>query len=120
MLKLKILFLFIVGSVLVNSMSIDTFFTPVFNSINFNSAYAHAILPSIIELLDLGTEIPTNGYHFSNLSVLTDYIVEADYLFELGYAHINGVLVYAIKIGDLFYSVEPRIYHSLIYILFSN
>jgi len=115
---LKILFLFIVGSVLVKSMSIETFFTTVFNSIYFNPADITANLPGIMDLLELGTEVPANGYYFTNLDNLIKSIVEANYLFELGSAHINGVLVYAIKIGNVIYSVEPNIFHSLIYILF--
>jgi hypothetical protein len=100
-------------------MSIDTFFMAVYSTINYSFLDTTADLSSITALLSLQTGVPANGYHFTNLAELIDFISGANYLFELGYAHINGVLVYAIKIGNMIYSVEPRIFHSFIFSIFN-
>jgi hypothetical protein len=114
---LKIFLFFIAGSVLVSSMSIDNFFIAVFHSINYINVDINLILHNLMELLDLGTGtgIPANGYHFTNLNDLIDMISQANYIYELGFTRVNGVLVYAIKIGLNIYYVEPDVYHSLIY-----
>lgn len=115
---LRFYFIFITGSVLVVSMYFDTIFTGVYYSVNCNSVDITEELSSLMALLDLQTEIPANGYHFTNLTDLVNLIREANFTFELGYALINGVLVYAINIGNTIYSVEPSIFHSLIFMLF--
>ena len=112
---LKIFLFFIAGSVIVLGMSIDNFFIAVFHSINYINVDINLLLHNLMELLDLGTGIPANGYHFTNLNDLIDMISQADYIYELGYTHVNGVLVYAIKIGLNIYSVEPNVFHTLIY-----
>jgi hypothetical protein len=117
---LKFFIFFIASSAIVLGMSVETIFTAVYSTISINSVNISEQLLYIMALLDLQTGIPTNGFHLSNMTDLIHIIREADYLFELGYANINGVLVYAIKIGNLIYSVEPRIFHSLIYLIFSN
>src|SRR5258708_10398902 len=99
-------------------MSIETFFTAVYNSINYSSVNIIEQVANLIALLDLQTGVPDNGYYFTNITDLMNIIEGANFLFELGYLHVNGVLVYAIKIGNIIYSVEPSIFHSLIFILF--
>ena len=106
---LKIFILFIVGSV-VSDVSFYLF--------NCNSVDITQTLTILMALLDLHTGVPVNGYSFTNLIELLNFIVEANYNFELGCTAINGVLVYAIKIGGVFYSVEPNIFHDLIFILY--
>jgi hypothetical protein len=106
---LKFFILFIVGSV-VSGVS--------FNLFNCNSEDITVTLTILMVLLDLHTEVPVNGYDFTNLIELLNFIVEANYIFELGCTDIDGVLLYAIKIGDMFYSVEPNIFKDLIFILF--
>jgi hypothetical protein len=112
---LKHFLLFIAGSVLVYGMSIDTFFTAVFHSINYINGDTTQVLTGLMALLDLQTGVPANGYHFSDLTDLMNIIQGADFIYELGYIHVNGVLVHAIKISNIIYSVEPRIFHTLIY-----
>jgi hypothetical protein len=114
---LKIFLLFLAGSVIVVGMSMDPIFTAVFHSINYFSVDLNVLLSSLMSLLDLQTGIPANGYHFTNLNELLHIIEGANFIFELGYTHVNGVLVYAIQIGNEIYSVEPNIFHSLIYII---
>ncbi len=116
---LKTILVILAGSIIILSMSIDTYFTGVFHSINFNLFNILTDTPVLLALLDLVTGNPANGFDFSNLEELYYVLEQANFLFELGYANINGVLVYAIKIGNVIYSVEPRIFHTLIYILFS-
>jgi len=106
----KIFILFIVTSV-VSGVS--------FNLFNCSLDTTQTITFTILmAYLDLHTGVPDNGYFFTNLIELLNFIVEANYNFELGCMAIDGVLVYAIKIGGVFYSVEPNIFHDLIYILF--
>jgi len=111
---LKKILLFIAGSVLVLGMSIDTFFTAVFHSNNYNNLDFNVVLRDLMDLLLIQTGVPANGYNFTNLTDLLNIIRDANYIYELGYAHVNGVWVYAITIGNRIYSVEPRIYHSLV------
>jgi len=114
---LKIFLLFIAGSVIVSGMSIDTFFTAVFHSINYINVNLTEVLTNLTNLLVLQTGVPANGYNFTDLTDLLNIIRDADYIYELGHTHVNGVLVYAIYIGNRIYSVEPRIFHSLIYLI---
>jgi len=115
---LNLFLLLIAGSAIVLGMSINTFFTTVYYSINCYSVDITEELLGLMALLELQTGVPADGYYFTNLRELTNIIGEAHYLFELGYVNINGMLVYAIKIGNAIYSVEPRIFHSLIFMLF--
>lgn len=112
---LKFLFLFIAGSVFVWSMSVETIFTVVFSSINYINIDTTEVLAGLMALQDLQTGIPANGYQFTNLTDLIHIIERANFIYELGYIQVNGVLVYAIQIGNTIYSVEPNIFHSLIY-----
>jgi hypothetical protein len=114
---LKLFLLFIASSVIVWSMSITTIFTAVFDTINYNSDYLNEMLPVIMDLLNLQTGVPVFGFHITDLITLRGLIEGAEGLFELGYAHVNGVLVYAIKVDNLIYSVDPQTFHDLIYIL---
>jgi hypothetical protein len=112
---LKILFFLITGSVIVYSMSIETIFTAVFHSINYIYVDTTEVLRVLMSLVDLQTGVPAIGYNFTNLTDLLHIIEEANFIYELGYTHVNGVLVYAINIGGIIYSVEPQIFHTLIY-----
>ena len=106
----KFFILFIVTS-LVSGVS--------FNLFNCSVDTTQSItLTILMAYLDLHTGVPDNGYAFTNLTELLNFIVEANYNFELGCMTLDGVLVYAIKIGGAFYSVQPNIFHDLIYILF--
>jgi hypothetical protein len=96
-------------------MSIETIFTVVFDSINYINVDTTEVLAGLMALQDLQTGVPANGYHFTNLTDLMNLIEGANLIYELGYIQVNGVLVYAIKIGNIIYSVEPNIFHSLIY-----
>jgi hypothetical protein len=106
---LKIFILFIVGSV-VSDVSSYLF--------NCNCVDITQTLLILMAYMDLNTGVPVDGYSFTNLTELINFITEANYNFELGCIANNGVLYYAIKIGGVFYSVEPNIFHELIYILF--
>ena len=109
------IFFLIAGSVIVYSMSIETIFTAVFHSINYNNVDTTDVLSALMSLLNLQTSIPDIGFNITNPTDLWYIIHEADFIYELGFTHVNGVLVYAIKIGGEIYSVEPQIFHSLIY-----
>jgi hypothetical protein len=114
---LKILFFLITGSIIVLGMSIDTIFTAVFHSINYIYVDTTSVLIGLTALLDLQTGVPAIGYNFTNLTELLHIIEEANFIYELGYTHVNGVLVYAIQIGNIIYSVEPNVFHSLIFFI---
>lgn len=105
---LKNLLLLIAVSVVILGMSID--------NIN-NTVGGVEELSNAMALLDLHTGVPACGYDFTNLMELMNFMAGADNLCELGYASVSGVLVYAIKINNLIYSVHPQIFHSLIFIL---
>jgi hypothetical protein len=100
-------------------MSIDTFFTAVFHgfmpialeSVDFTTEE----LSNIMALLDLQTAVPANGYYFTDITILWNIIQGAHFI--LGYFTVNGMSVYAIEIGNSIYTVEPRIFHDLIYML---
>jgi hypothetical protein len=111
----KIFLLFITGSLIVYGMSIDTIFTALFHSINYIYVDTTEVLIGLTTLLDLQTGVPAIGYHFTELADLLHIINEANFIYELGYTHVNGVLVYAIQIGNTIYSVEPNLFHSFIY-----
>ena len=104
------LFILIIASSVVSGVSFDLF--------SYNSEDITETLTILMNLLDLNTGVPDNGYSFTNLIELLNFIVEANYNFELGCTDIDGVWLYAIKIGDMFYSVEPNIFKDLIFILF--
>ncbi len=110
---LKIILIILACLPIVSSMSVDVIFTAVNYSINFNSRD----LINIMNLLDLHTQVPANGFDFINLNNLINVISASGYNFELGYALIHGVCVYAINIGGAIYSIDPETFHSLIYIL---
>lgn len=112
---LKIIFYLTAGSVIVYSMSIETLFTAVFHSISLINVNTTDILINLTSLLNLQTSVPNIGFNITNLTDLLHIIQEANSIYELGYTHVNGVLVYAIRIGGEIYSVEPRIFHDLIY-----
>jgi hypothetical protein len=112
---LKTLFFLIAGSVIVYGMSIDILFTAIFHSINYIYVDTTSVLTGLTTLLDLQTGVPAIGYNFTNFTDLLYVIQDANFIYELGYTHVNGVLVHAIKIGTTIYSVEPRIFHTLIY-----
>jgi hypothetical protein len=114
---LKILFFLIAGSVIVYGMAINIIFTAIFHSINYIYVDPTSVLISLMALLDLQTGVPAIGYNFTNLTDLLNNIQEANFIYELGFTHVNGVLVYAIKIGNIIYSVEPDVFHSLIFII---
>jgi len=113
--KIITIFFLIAGSVIVYGMSIETFFTALFHSINYTNVDSTDVLINLMSLLDLQTSVPDIGFNFTNLRDLWLIIEEANFLYELGYTHVNGVLVHAIQIGGEIYSVEPHIFHSLIY-----
>jgi len=115
---LNLFLLFIAGSVVVLGMSIDTPLTALDCCLNFNPVDITERYSSLIALLDLTTGVPATNYNLSNFRELINLIETANYVFELGYTHVNGVLVYAIKIGNIVYSVEPHIFRSLIFGLF--
>jgi hypothetical protein len=112
---LKLFLFFIAGSVIVLGMSVDSFFITVYHSINNINVDTNQVLVQLLGLLDLGTGIPANGYNITNIIDLINMISQANNIYELGYINVNGVLVYAIKIGLNIYSVEPGIFHTLIY-----
>ena len=114
---LKISLFIIACSVITYGMSIETAYSAIIHS-SFNSLSLTEQLSLLMVLLNLQTGVPANGFDFTNLTELINVIGSAHCLFELGYTHINGVVVYAIKIGNIIYSVEPRIFHSLIFMLF--
>ena len=112
---LKLFLIIIAGSVIVLSMSVGTIFTAVFHSINYIYVDTTEVLRVLTNLLDLQTGVPAIGYNLTNLTDLLHIIAEANFIYELGYTHVNGVLVYAININDIIYSVEPQIFHTLIF-----
>ncbi len=112
---LKIIFILIAGSVIVYGMSIETIFTALFHSINYIDVSTTDVLIALTSLLDLQTSVPNIGFNITNLTDLLYILEETHFIYELGYTHVNGVLVYAIKIGGEIYSVEPQIFHDLIY-----
>jgi hypothetical protein len=112
---LKMLFFLIAGSIIVYSMSIETLFTAVFHSINYINVDITDVLRALTSLLDLQTSVPDIGFNITNLSNLLYILEDAHFNYELGYTHVNGVLVYAIQTGGEIYSVEPQIFHDLIY-----
>jgi len=112
---LKLIFFLIAGSVIVYGMSIETIFTALFHSINYINVDTTDVLIALTSLLDLQTSVPDIGFNITNLMDLLHIIEEANFIYELGYTHVNGVLVYAIQIGGGIYSVEPQIFHDLIY-----
>jgi hypothetical protein len=113
----KTFLLFIAGSALVLGMSIDPFFTALFHSISYINVDRTEVLINLMDLLILQTGVPANGYNFTNLTDLLYILEGADYIYEIGYTHVDGVWVHAINIGSRIYSVEPRIFHSLIYLI---
>jgi hypothetical protein len=114
---LKTIIFLIAGSVIVYGMSIQIFFTAVFHSINYIYIDSTEVLRALLDLVNLQTAVPNIGFNITNLRDLLIIIEEANFIYELGYTHVNGVLVYAIQIGGEIYSVEPQIFHDLIYII---
>ena len=112
---LRMILILIAGTVIVYSMSIETIFTAVFHSINYINVNPFDVLITLIDLLDLHTSVPNIGFNITNLRDLLYILEEANFIYELGYTHVNGVLVYAIQIGGEIYSVEPQVFHDLIY-----
>jgi len=112
---LKYILFLIASSAIVYGMSIEPNFTALFHSINYINVDTTDVLIALTSLLDLQTSVPNIGFNFTNLTNLWYIIEEANFIYELGYTYVNGVLVYAIQIGGDIYSVEPQIFHDLIY-----
>jgi len=114
---LKSIFVLIACSVFVYGMSIETFFTAVFHSMNLNRIYGDTteLLSVLLSLLELQTSVPDIGFNITNVRDLTYLLEGANNLYELGYIHVNGGLVYAIQIGGQIYSVEPHTFHYFIF-----
>jgi hypothetical protein len=106
--------LLIAGSVIVHGMSIDTFFTDVYHSIHFNTInITIQQLDILLNLLNLQTGVPANNFDITTLTDLINIVSGTHYV--LGYLNVNGVLIYAVKIGNYIYSVEPRVFTSFIF-----
>jgi len=114
---LKMISFLIAGSVIVYSMSIETIFTTVFHSINYINVDTTNVLIGLTSLLDLQTAVPNIGFNFTNFTELLNIIQDANFIYELGYTHVNGALVHAIQIDSVIYSVEPQIFHNLIFMI---
>lgn len=114
---LKNIFVLIACSVFVYGMSIENIFTDVFHYINLNRNPGDTtnLVNVLWSLLELQTSVPDIGFNITDVRELTYLIEQANNIFELGYIHVNGGLVYAIQIGSQIYSVEPHTFHYLIY-----
>jgi hypothetical protein len=113
---LKILLLLLASSVLATGQ-INSFYGPVFTILWYSSTFLghNSEIVNLMFLLGLHTGIPAIGFDFSNLTELMNFIGSSH--FSLGFSHVDGVLVHAIKIGNSLYSVEPGTFESLIHSL---